>query len=827
MDRRILWSACAAVVICGLPSASRAAPYASGVSESGGNVRFILNENADNVVVLRDGVATSLGAQNKGSITFARNAATNYSIVAVKNSGPGWMFDAGGGAATPLLISDDSHLFQFERVNGLAVNRNPANTTFGRIYAAHARDTSTVTGRFLTDGMYLLNADGTEPFPQADVGRTAGLEEHFINGGNSSPWRLQLDDAGNLYVADWADATGTIYRTDPDVSANSGTFVLSGQGASDPIGEPTPALNHGSVGGFAVSGSTAGGNLTIWEIDEDLGQPGTLNSLWRFDVGGGALPYNGLPTRLLNGVLISDENVSLGIVTDVSRDGRSGRMYVSQNRTNGDEVGLVVTANDGTTVLFNSLTETRALGLDGDPGLDGQQDVIRRVVGTDVSADGRYLAVQQSIGGDTLIVPLLDGIPDLHNVLRLDSFASNAVRGEAAFDAGGNLHVTHDGDELLRVYSPGGLSLTRYNSNGSFTGLPEMTTSGSISDPAAWLAGVVPNGVNHGARFTAPSGGATPATVSVNAPVTLGNMVFRTNPLGGYNVNGTATITLQGSSPEIRVELGDVAVNAPIQITQGTGFVVDSGLLSLRNVNYPATPNKPIMLVKGGAGTLELNNVRAETLWINQGTVRMIPTVTPTLSGRVNRLQIAGGAAPTAKLDITNTAFVVDYTGAENSPFDTIRAQIVSGYAGGAWTGNGITSGNADSTQRGIGYAEASAISPVPPVFGTVDSDAVLFRLTRYGDANLDGLVNLADFNRLASNFGSTTAFWDDGDFNYDGNVNLADFNRLASNFGLSAAGPEVTPEDWSALASAVPEPTGAALLGLAALGATRRGRRA
>jgi len=87
--------------------------------------------------------------------------------------------------------------------------------------------------------------------------------------------------------------------------------------------------------------------------------------------------------------------------------------------------------------------------------------------------------------------------------------------------------------------------------------------------------------------------------------------------------------------------------------------------------------------------------------------------------------------------------------------------------------------------------------------------------------------VNLADFNRLASNFGSTTAFWDDGDFNYDGNVNLADFNRLASNFGLSAAGPEVTPEDWSALASAVPEPTGAALLGLAALGATRRRRRA
>jgi hypothetical protein len=78
---------------------------------------------------------------------------------------------------------------------------------------------------------------------------------------------------------------------------------------------------------------------------------------------------------------------------------------------------------------------------------------------------------------------------------------------------------------------------------------------------------------------------------------------------------------------------------------------------------------------------------------------------------------------------------------------------------------------------------------------------------TRYGDANLDRVVNLDDFNRLAANFGSANAVWTQGDFNYDGNVNLQDFNRLASNFGLSAAEPEVTPQDWSALAAAVPEP--------------------
>jgi hypothetical protein len=44
--------------------------------------------------------------------------------------------------------------------------------------------------------------------------------------------------------------------------------------------------------------------------------------------------------------------------------------------------------------------------------------------------------------------------------------------------------------------------------------------------------------------------------------------------------------------------------------------------------------------------------------------------------------------------------------------------------------------------------------------------------------------------------------------------VNLNDFNALAANFGVQASGPTVTPGDWQALGSAVPEPgTGAIVL--------------
>jgi plastocyanin len=76
-------------------------------------------------------------------------------------------------------------------------------------------------------------------------------------------------------------------------------------------------------------------------------------------------------------------------------------------------------------------------------------------------------------------------------------------------------------------------------------------------------------------------------------------------------------------------------------------------------------------------------------------------------------------------------------------------------------------------------------------------------RVTNFGDANLDGIVNLADFNIMAANFGqSSGAVWEGGDFNEDGGVNLTDFNLLAANFGK-----EIQPAGFLDFGNVVPEP--------------------
>src|SRR5262249_8112651 len=142
------------------------------------------------------------------------------------------------------------------------------------------------------------------------------------------------------------------------------------------------------------------------------------------------------------------------------------------------------------------------------------------------------------------------------------------------------------------------------------------------------------------------------------------------------------------------------------------------------------------------------------------------------------------------KWDLNNNALVFDTSFLPDFPDGRIRDYIATGYAGGSWAGNGLTSSAAaaqasSSHRTALGFADAAALfGSFPAIWnGTiVENTAILVRYTYAGDVNLDGVVNSTDFAMLAGNFNTTNSFWTDGDVNFDGRVNALDFNLLASN---------------------------------------------
>jgi hypothetical protein len=270
----------------------------------------------------------------------------------------------------------------------------------------------------------------------------------------------------------------------------------------------------------------------------------------------------------------------------------------------------------------------------------------------------------------------------------------------------------------------------------------------------------------------------------------------------------------------------------------GTLRATGGGTLNLTTTNFTNGPTGVLQATAGGkliAPHMDGSNLNgssadgASSLMDLNGTAYSINQ--PMAITNNATAYFRGGWTKNADINLGGRA-IFDYpvTDPQTSPFNTLKAQVISGYNAGAWTGPGINSAQAAANPSlyGVAIAEASVLlnNPNGGVFAgqSVDGTSVLVAFTRLGDADMNFTVNLNDFNRLAANFGQTGKSWIDGDFNYDGTVNLQDFNRLAANFGLSAgADGVVDPQDWAALSAAVPEPTALLLLsGVPALAGMR-----
>ncbi|MEM1012842.1 MAG: hypothetical protein AAGI46_11560 [Planctomycetota bacterium] len=208
-------------------------------------------------------------------------------------------------------------------------------------------------------------------------------------------------------------------------------------------------------------------------------------------------------------------------------------------------------------------------------------------------------------------------------------------------------------------------------------------------------------------------------------------------------------------------------------------------------------------------GTLAPGNSPAEVSFQGDVTLGTSSTLDIELAGLTNgsfdRLDVSGDAAIAGSLVVTA---IDGFQPLPGDSFEIIAADAVAGTFDAVTNAFGLV---------GLGL--------------DVDyfTDAVVLEPTRLldGDANFDGVVDLADFGLLRAGFGDSGR--NAADFNLDGTVDLADFGILRAFFGQSLggdlgarAGDLAMMDAWAAT---VPEPASVALLVPAGLTLLRRRR--
>ncbi len=144
------------------------------------------------------------------------------------------------------------------------------------------------------------------------------------------------------------------------------------------------------------------------------------------------------------------------------------------------------------------------------------------------------------------------------------------------------------------------------------------------------------------------------------------------------------------------------------------------------------------------------------------------------------------------------------------SATDTIGAEPTT-----EWTVVGDVEDNADLADNfviSVGGGAAWSGADIDEIrIGTTWADVTGFAGNHPGDANGDGMVNLADLQILGDNWQSTTASWSQADFTGDGNVNLADLQILGDNWGYGVSSD--LSFDLALAGVAIPEPATISLL--------------
>jgi len=255
-----------------------------------------------------------------------------------------------------------------------------------------------------------------------------------------------------------------------------------------------------------------------------------------------------------------------------------------------------------------------------------------------------------------------------------------------------------------------------------------------------------------------------------------GNGFF--NQTGGSNTTASLYIAYSNSASGTYSLSGGVLTSSSSTANNGQ-FTQSGGTASLG-----AVTGSGAMTLGGATELTTVTKIQQSAVTINAGGYLGVASNMVQFTNSISTLTLNGSG----QMDLGNNTL---YT---TTSSNTIRQYLINGYNGGAWNGTGgISSVNANASYNvpasngghftALGYSSGTTIAALGLTAGQT-----LVKYTIYGDANLDGTVDINDLNIVLSNFLSgNPATWDTGDFYYAGETDISDLNAVLSNFFDSA----------------------------------------
>ena len=463
----------------------RATPYASGVVSNNNTVTFVLNQNAQGLVVLRNGANPAYPGTTAGTLSFDMTGYTSYQIIVTGNTATGWSQYIPDGTSNNFYLA-----------YGVAINKNPASTNFGKVYVAEAQGGTTGAGRTTTSGIYWLGANG------ADLGfYTGGVNWATI--GNASPFKSTIGPDDHLYTASYSEDLA--YEFNDDLSVATKLIDASNKTTGQ------------YVESIWVEGTKAAGNRKIYLVDSAY-----LDS--RVGLIGYDLGANATATSGDTGTQVIGPTYYSYYPRDVARDS-SGNWYLNQYRATAGQAPII-SKFDGTlplpinTALWeasSSYTYGYGIGLDEVAGRVAYADNVNGAVYFFDMATGNFV----------------------------ESMTAGSVLHDVAFDAAGNMVTTDTSLERARFWSSGGYTVATTKSDGTFTlTKPSVNVSVVAATPLTSMDLNQPPGV-----FTISRTGDTALALAVG--YTLSGTA--TNGAQYQHLSGTATIPVNATTVDVPV----------------------------------------------------------------------------------------------------------------------------------------------------------------------------------------------------------------------------------------------------------------------------------